>query len=273
MKSLYDYDFLQNEVFYRSEFILKYLERHHDLTDLDKDAIANTILDALVTKGLIDPEKQSLDLESLAIANDLDHITYNKTPNVMGIPLRYKEEIRHKCFIASGSLPVSVYCARPAGHIHICVYDINLAFSYLFPSFKFLVCDYDSPTRKGTRATERPFLEVCINGEQYLVDLLTKRIFKASWFKEKFNLIIVDEISSESFTPEQVAHYRYKMTEDQNLAPFLSMADLFPFNAQVDPRKEEIIYEIEQTKKYFPEAWEDLKMMRADMRRRGYLVG
>lgn len=266
MKSLYDYELLQNEVFYRSEYILKYLERHQTLSDLDKAAIANTILDALVTKGLIDPAKQSLDLDCLAIVNDLNHIPYNPTPLVSSIPLDIKEKMRHKCVIISAGIPLSIFCSKPSGPVHFCIYDMNTAFSTLFPSFKFIVCDYDSPTRKGARATERPFVEVNINGEDYLVDLLTKRIFKSSWFKAKFNLTITREISPETYNSVQKAYYAEKTEEHQDLASYLLLMEILNEGNQNNPRLEETLYEIEQSKKNFPNVFDELEAMKADMR-------
>lgn len=271
MKSLYDYEFLQNNVFYRSEFILKYLERHQDLTPLDKEAIANTILDALVTKGLIDPSAQSLDLDTLVITDDLNHITYSETPNVSSIPLSIKEKMRQKCVIISASMPISIFCAKPAGPIRTCIYDMNTSFSTLFSSFKFLVCDYDSPTRMGVRATDRPFVEVNINGEDYLVDMLTKRIFKSNWFKEKYNMIINRETSLATFTQEQREYYDSQTIERQEMAPYLALMETLRDVIISNPKMEEILYEIEQSRNYFPEAFEELEIMKADMNALGFL--
>ena len=56
-KSLFEYDILVNDVFYRFWHILTWIEEHPDMSDLDKEAICATIMDALVYKCLIDPEK------------------------------------------------------------------------------------------------------------------------------------------------------------------------------------------------------------------------
>lgn len=61
MKSLLDYEPLVNEVFYKCWHILEYIEKHLEMTELDKEAIQATIMDALVYKNLINPEKESLD--------------------------------------------------------------------------------------------------------------------------------------------------------------------------------------------------------------------
>ena len=124
MKSLFDYEFLVNEVFYRSEHILSYLENHSDMTPLDIEAISNTILDALVAKKLIDPSEESLDLSNMCIAHDLTHHVYNPKPNVTSIPLDIKEAMRHHCLHISASVPISVFFAKPAGMVSFCIYDM-----------------------------------------------------------------------------------------------------------------------------------------------------
>lgn len=271
MKSLYDYDFLQNEVFYRSEYILKYLERHKDISELDKEAIANTILDALVYKGLINPDTESLDFENLCIRDNLDHIRYNKTPNVTSIPQEIKEAMRHKSIIISGSIPISIFCAKPAGEVHTCIYDMNTAFSSLVSSFKFLICNYDSPTRPGVRATERPFVEVNINGEAYLVDTLTKRIFKSSWFRAAYNLEVIEEIASEDFDLEHQRLYQEQTTESVQLGSYYHLNSLFSEVFKTVPNMEESLFENERSKENYPDAVAEYHFITEDMRRLGLL--
>ena len=48
MKSLFEYDVLVNDVFYRCWHILEYIEKHSDIDKLERDAIQATIMDALV---------------------------------------------------------------------------------------------------------------------------------------------------------------------------------------------------------------------------------
>lgn len=272
MKSIYDFDVLQNEVFYRSEHILKYLERHKYLSDLDKVAIANTILDALVTKGLMDPNAQSLDFEHLEVCDDLDHIVYNPTPDVTSIPLSYKELMRQRCLNISGGIPVAVFCSKPAGPIHTCIYDMNTAFSSFFPWFKFLLCDYDSPTRPGQKAVDRPFLEVIINGEHYLVDMLGKLIFKTGWFKENFNLEVTWEMASDNFDAERQEFYKKQTADEQNIALYLGTLEIFAKAGFNNPRLEEMVYETEQISKNFPNALKDFEAMKEDMAKCGIFI-
>ncbi len=271
MKSLYDFDFLQNEVFYRSECILKYLERHKDISELDREAIINTILDALVYKGLMNPDTESLDFEHLCIRDDLDHIRYDKTPNVTSIPQEIKEAMRHKSIIISGSIPISMFCAKPAGKIHTCVYDMNTAVSSLFPSFKFLLCDYDSPTRPGVRATQRPFVEVIINGEPYLVDTLTKRIFRSSWFRTTYNMTVTEEIASEDFDEERQRTYQEITAPSLQLATFYHLMDAMQDAFKTIPKMEESLFEQEKSKENYPEAVAEMNFITEDMRRLGLL--
>ena len=66
---------------------------------------------------------------------------------------------------------------------HFCLYDVCHAVSTVFEDFTNISVIYDSPTRKGVRLTEdRPFLEVNINGESYLIDFLLKRMYKKNFF-------------------------------------------------------------------------------------------
>lgn len=265
MKSLFDYELLVNEVFYRSEHILSYLENHPDMTPLDKEAIANTILDALVAKNLIDPSKESLDLSNMCIVDNLSHHVYNPTPNVTSIPLNIKEAMRHKCIVISASIPISVFFAKPAGMVSFCIYDMNEALSSLFSRFKFIECRYDSPTRPNTRAVKRPFLEVNINGEEYLVDSLTKRIFKSSWFKETYNLVIDYSISNSDFDEAQRASYRQRTSERNGYSNylFIGLPCLEPIKDH--PKQAETIYEIERSKEYFPDSFAECEAIRNEM--------
>lgn len=256
MKLLYDYELLVNEVFYRSEHILSYLERHPKLSSLDKEAISNTILDALVYKGLLDPSKESLDLDNMCIKNDTNHYTYNPTPNITSIPLSIKEAMRTKCITISGSIPISVFYAKPAGLVSFCIYDMNTALSSLFPSFSFITCSYNSPTRPNERAEHRPFLEVEINNELYLVDALTKRIFKSSWFKETYDFTVESIRDSKSFDKEQQEWYNDAIKYSDSYGSFLSITQPLYECMKGSPRQKETLYEVECSKKHFPDAFD-----------------
>lgn len=265
MKSLLDYELLVNDVFYRSEHVLSYLERHKNISILDREAISNTILDALVSQNLLDPSKESLDLDNLCIVNNLDHHVYNPHPNVTSIPLSIKESMRKRSILISGSIPISVFYARPAGQVSFCIYDMNTALSIFFPSFSFITCSYDSPTRENIRAEHRPFLEAEINGELYLIDALTKRIFKSSWFTKKYNLIIESIRSSDTFDEEQKKWYEEVTEEVDNYGSYLSIAMPLINMMNNHPKQEETIYEMEQSRKYFKEAFEDCEQINKAM--------
>lgn len=149
MKSLFDYEFLVNEVFYRCQPILKWIENNKNMSDLDKEAIQATIMDALVYKKLIDPTIESLDLDHLCIVNNLEHYVYNKHPNISGIPQWMKEEFRKKCLTITGGIPISLFLAKPPSKfVRYCVYDPNTAVSAIFPDATFYNVFYNSPTRK-----------------------------------------------------------------------------------------------------------------------------
>lgn len=257
MKSLVDYEVLRNEVFYRTWHILDWIEAHaKEMTALDKEALKATIMDALVTRKQIDPEKQSLDFENLCIVDNLAHYRYEKHPNICGIPLWMKDEFRKKSLYITAGMPISLFLARPTSNIvRYCVYDPNTAVSSIFEDATFYDAYYDSPTRQGVRLDKtRPFVEVDIDGELYLVDILTKRILKSSWFKEMYNFEAKYQYKISEFDEKELENYKNITSERRTLwmqIPFLK--PLLDFNL---PDQAEQIYEAEQSKIYFPEEWE-----------------
>lgn len=262
MHSLFEYKILTERVFYRSWYILEYMENHPNMEQLDKEAIQATIMDALVFEKLIDPNKQSLDIKNLCIRDNLDYYCYESHPFVMGIPLNIKEKMRTKAIKITGGIPLSVYYSKPAGPVSFCIYDMNTAFSVLFDNFKFLVCDYDSPTRNKARAEDRPFIEVEIDGVLYLVDALTKRIFRSDLFVKKYNLIIKDSIAKKEFNQKKEKYYLEDTTEFLNYGIFLHFAQNLPEDRLNS--FSEFKYEIEQSKIYFPQSFEELEYIKKD---------
>lgn len=265
MRSLYDYDILVRDVFYRSEHILSYIERHPNMSPLDIEALSNTILDALVATGSINPKAESLDLSEMAIVEDLNHITYNPHPNVTSIPLSIKEAMRHKSLVITGSVPISFFYAKPAGPVSFCIYDMNTALSTLFPEFSFIDCNYDSPTRPGVRATKRPFLEVPINGELYLVDALTKRIFKSSWFKRVYNLEVIYEVKNTEFTAKQREIYAEQTQESDNYATLLIFSLPILESMPNYHKNEETNYEVEKSREFYPQAFAEVERIQQEL--------
>lgn len=261
MKNLLDYDFLMHDVFYRCWHILEYIEKHPDMSDLDKEAIKATIMDALVYKKLIDPTKESLDLENMCIREDLNHYCYEEHPNVCGIPQWMKEKFRHKCLNITGGMPISVSLTKPPSkYTRYCVYDPNTAVSSIFPDATFFHAIYNSPTRGIRIQDKRPFVEVEINGELYLVDTLTKRIFKSSYFKETYDLEITGEITRVSeLEGRNLEVYREHTTEYihyDSTIPFIEMM-ISPFKDI--PDQAEMIYEFEKSKSIYPEYFEEAR--------------
>lgn len=261
MKSLYDYDIL-NHVFYRSEKVLAYIERRmkrgETLDPLDQEAIAQTILHALVDTGVLNPTKEGLLFSKLAISPlGPEVITYQKTPFVMGFPLALKEQMRHFCLTVTEGMPLSLHAARPASHVHFCIYDANTALSFLFSEFSFISCSYDSPTRKGKKAENRPFLKASLDGVPYLFDLLTKRVFSYDEFAIRYHLTIEDGVSNQEFSEEQKERYQ-EMVESNTYGyqHYLAFsAPLFKALSQI-PNMEEFFYELNKSKDYFPEAFQ-----------------
>ena len=260
MKSLYEYEVL-NCVFYRSEKILFYLERRmkrgETLDPLDQEAIAQTILHALVDTGELDPKKEGLLFSKLAIAPLGDEtICYQKHPFVMGIPLALKEKMRHSSLTITGGIPISLHAARPASQVHFCIYDANTALSFLFSEFSFITCSYDSPTREGKRANKRPFLKADLEGVFYLFDLLTKRVFSYDEFLMRYHVTIENSISNQEFSKEQQKQYQEMIARDNTHYPdFLAFTASFFDAFKAIPDMEEFLFELEESKKHFPEAF------------------
>ena len=270
--SLYDYKVLCNDVFYRSFHIFEYIETHPDMSDLEKQAIKATIMDALVTRGCIDPARQSLNFEDYCIEDNLDHYVYEKNPNVCGIPLWMKDEFRKRILVITGGLSIAINLARPASEYgHYCVYDPNTAVSAIFDDATFYQVFYKSPTRGVRIESPRPFVEVNIWGEDYLVDVLTKRIFKSSFFRQTYGWDEVSKVRKSEYSSEALLGYNEAVAEGRvcDLATWLDFS--FSFLDSADPRNAELIYERERSKEFFPEAWVELKEIQNDKRRHGLL--
>lgn len=256
MKKLIDIDFIVNEVFYKCWHILDFIQEHSPLSELDRMAIQATIMDALVYKGLIDSNKESLDLDNLCIVEDLEHYRYEEFPDVCGIPQWMKEEFRKKSIFISGGIPVSLFLAKPPGKSNrYCVFDPNTAVSSIFSDATFYLVTYISPTRNIEIEEPRPFVEVNINGELYLVDTLTKRIFKSSYFKERYGFKIEYEMSVSKMRGKKLKYYKNSIKENYNLSMFISLNSFFMESFKSLPTHAEMVYEFEKSKEYFPEEW------------------
>lgn len=263
MVELKQYDLIVSHVFYRSYHVLDYIAKNPNMSDLDREAICATIMDALVYKGLIDPAKQSLDLDRLCICDDTKHYCYNPQPFVTSIPLEIKEKMRKRCLKFSGGIPASVFYARPAGSARYCIYDMNTVFSAFFDEATFIVCDYQSPTREGVIATDRPFVEVPINGTHYLVDALTKRIFRSDSFRERYRLTEKRRIAKKDFDETQKEVYAEQISEDNNYAVYLSLVGCFFQSGEGNLA--EIAYETNMSRCYFLEQFDEAERLKQEM--------
>lgn len=265
MKSLFEYDILVNHTFYRSWHILEYIEKHPDMSELDREAIKATIMDALVYDGAIDPDWEYLDLDNLCISGDPAGYEYDLHPNVAGIPMWLKEEMRHKCIKQSAGIPVAMYVARPAAYPGAyCVYDPNTCVSSLFKDFTFYEVKYISPTRGVKIDKSRPFVEVDLCGELYLVDILTKRVFKSSWFREQFEMEVIDSNSPKKFNREQRKIYKEQTEDNVDIATYLSVTEFMREMMPETEKDAEMNYEREQSKKNYPKEWERYRLMEAE---------
>ena len=254
MISLFNYNVLKREVFYKCWHILEYIVNHPDMSNLEKKAINATIMDALVTRKQIDPQKQSLDIDHLCIVDNLDHYIYEKNPNICGIPLWMKDEFRKKSICITGGIPISMFLAKaPSESVRFCIYDPNIAVSSIFSDATFYEVVYFSPTRGIKIKDSRPFVEVNINGELYLIDTLTKRILKSSWFKENYGFEIISQESISEMDIKRLTLYKESISEYKNLSVLLPI--LLPFLDLNIPDQAEMKYEVEQSKLYFKGEW------------------
>lgn len=270
MKKLDSYEVLNNEVFYRGMHILDYLYSKEKISILDLEAVKATILCALVDRKLIDPDCEFLDLRTMSITNNFYFgcDIYNPKPFVQGFPLWMKEELRNHSLHITGSLPVSVHAARPAGATHFCIYDANTAFSILFSEFSFIIADYDSPTRPNKRAVNRPFLEADVDGTTYLFDLLTKRMFDKKGFVRRYNMEEKQRVQKSKFDESQQAVYQEAVAEENIYYGSYLLMSLPMIEAMRDfPRMQEYIYEIERSKKYYPEAFKEAEALKDDIKK------
>ena len=260
MKKLLEYDFLMKDVFYKCWHILEYIDKHPNMSELDREAIKATIMDALVYKDLIEAEKQSLDLDNMCIREDLEHYKYESHPNVCGIPQWMKEEFRYKCLCITGGCPISVFLAKPPSkYIRFCVYDPNTAVSSIFPDATFYNVFYNSPTRGVRIDSKRPFVEVKIDGVLYLIDTITKRIFKSSYFKENYGFEIVDEARVSELTGKELEIYKEHTSITKSYddtIPFIEMTIPALTN---NPEQAEMIYEFEKSRSIYSEYFEEAR--------------
>lgn len=262
MKSLFEYEVLVNDTFYRSWHILEYIEKHPEMSDLDREAICASIMDALVYTNEINPDEDFLDLSNLCITNDATKYKYEEHPNIMGIPMWLKEKMRHKCVQISGGIPISMLVARPASYPGAyCVYDPNTAVSSLFDDFTFYSVKYISPTRGVRIKDSRPFVEVDLNGELYLVDVLTKRVLRSSWFKDAYDMEILDSNTPKKFNREQKSFYKEQTSEKVDLATYLCFTETLRREMPKTPMDAEMDYERNQAIKNYPSEWERYKFI------------
>ena len=259
------YNVLNKDVFYRCEHILEYIKRHPNMDELEKMSIKATIMDALVYNNLIDKDNEFLDYDSLEINNKKGY-KYEEKPDIAGIPFWMKEEFRKHCLVITGGIPISMFLAKPPSKlVRYCVYDPNTAVSSIFDDAVFYEALYTSPTRHVRLEKSRPFVEVKINGEDYLVDVLTKRIIKTSFFKENFDLEILSEERVSKLRGDSRKYYNEVTSEKKNLADFLFISYPLMESSFNLPEFAEMKYEVEKTKDLYPEEWKEKEKIEEKM--------
>lgn len=230
------------------------------MSSLDKEAIQATIMESLFNAGLID-ESTSLDLDNQTISPSGNGYHYQEHPFVRAIPEWIYKELRNKTLVISASIPVSLFISMHTG-VHRCVYDMNTAVSSIFDDFTFILANYDSPTRPGIKAEKRPFLEVDIHGERYLVDVLTHRIYLSEEFKKKFNMEILDSISKRDFDNERIDLYQRHTKHNDMLGDYLVISYPIIETFINKPNFEQYRYEFAKVKELYPEAWEEKNVLK-----------
>ena len=267
MKKIEDYALIRDELFYRGCHILDYIKAKSPLSSLDREAICATIMSALVERKLIDPKRDFFDFATLSITNDESDYHYDEHPFVQGFPLWMKEEFRKHILKITGSIPMSLSLNFPHG-VSRCIYDMNTTVSYLFPEFTFYIANYDSPTREGVRAQERPFLEVEIGGVSYLVDTLTKRLFKSEEFKKRYNFEVIDAISKSEFDKERKQLYKEQTQVVTNLhgfASYINLSKMFLSALEGDIYLAEYMYEFAIAQERYQEAFAESEELEKQM--------
>ena len=263
MKSLYDYEVLVNDTFYKSWHVLEYIEQHQNMSEEDKKAISATIMDALVYAGEIEPDWEYLDLDNCCISGDTNGYKYEIHPDIASIPMWLKDELRKKSINSTTGLPISIamgmkakemkehYVNYSADGIKYDIVNLNISLSSLFDDFSFyLVPDKDE------KLNNRSMIEVNINGELYIVDVLSKMVYKSSYMAEKKGLIISTKRSKKDFNVSQMIQYESQCTESNILDFAYHFLEGYKSNA---PQDAELTYEIEKSKEVFPEKWDKYK--------------
>ena len=103
-----------------------------------------------------------------------------------------------------------------------------------------------------------------IYGVPYLIDVLTKRIFKSSFFRESYGWEVSSSISKSQF----VGEYRSIYDDEMGTCSIEALAmQLFCLSNIISSKKDinaELLYEIEQAKKVFPEVLDEIARISAD---------
>lgn len=269
---LMDSDVLVHETFYRGYPIFKWIEKHPDMDELDKEAIKATIMDALVHHDIINAKEDRLDLKHLCIVKSQseDYYAYQEHPFVCGIPMWMKEEYRKLCIVASKHIPISLFLTD-VGEQSRCIYDMNLSACFPFSNFTLCEVAYDSPTRKGIRVGKRQFPKININEEDYFVDVLTRRIFLVSEFMKRYHATLLEETTKEDLIKRDQLLYEQETTMETRFDFYIiSKKIIQPINS-TDDRFSENYYELEKSKKYFPQEWEKASKEFHIMKERGFI--
>ncbi len=264
MKKLEEYAALNDFVFYRHYHILEYIKLKEPLSSLDREALAATIMHALVDLHLIDKERETLDLDNLCIRDDGIGYHYEEHPFAQGTPLWIKDQLRKKCLMITGGLPVTMKLSMLSPFQKTCVYDLNTAYSCTFSKFTFYEADYDSPTRPGVIAKDRPFLEVEIDGVKYLVDTLLDRLYLSEEFKKRYHMQIKSQFDSWNLNANQQNIYSSHVQESNHyFSGLIAIFDLFQpsFN---QPYFAEYNFEYQRAHENFPEIFQEARDIMQD---------
>ncbi len=255
MMELKAYPVIANGTFYKGVRILDYIE-NNKLMGIDREAVAATIMDALVYNNIINKNMDSLDLKRFEIKKgSMVNYTYHNNPLVVSIPQEFKAKFRRDAFYITGGLPMSIYLAKPASSTTLfSIHDMNVAISFYFTNPKFVEASYISPTRH-VNVSNREFVEANINEFDYVIDVLTKRMIRLDYFKEMYNYKENNSIALYDMNKNMYKKYEKNFQRKVNFKFFIALYNSIK-DDNIIPNSNEMFYEIARSKEYFPLEWQ-----------------
>ncbi len=255
LRKLESFPLLKEKVFYRGCPILAYIQNHGSLASEDIKALKATLMDALVTSREVqlDPDRFALDFDRLAIVEsgqlEDGYYHYETTPDVMGFPHVLQEAMRHKCLQVTGGLPISVFLSLPTEH-HI--EDMNRAMESLFSDFT----EYNFTQQVAGKVKTQQLVEVRMHGELYMIDTVSKRFLKSSYFNENYEVVCNSILPKAAFSGKALRQYQQDVREVCQYASYLVMSEPLLSGLENNCIYSQFLYERKESEKNFPRAFQ-----------------